>query len=279
MYAEVADVSPDFFATLGLPIVAGRPFDSRDTRNAPRVAIVNETLARVLVGESSAAGKMMGMDGGKMDTLIVGVVRDARHRSLKSEPGPALYRPLAQTGGYGEINVLLRTAVPDAISITSVREVVRRLDPAVAVTRCGGLAALARETLLRERMLAGLSLVFAALSATLAGMGLFGVASFNVTRRTREVGIRLALGASRVRVERMILRESAWLILTGAGLGIGLFLATNRVLQSMLFQVSPNEPVTIGAAAVTLTALALLAAWLPARRAANLDPAVTLRRD
>jgi len=149
----------------------------------------------------------------------------------------------------------------------------------VAIREFGRLDALARDALLRERILAGLSLVFAGLSAILAEMGLFGVASFNVTNRTREIGIRLALGASRGTVERMVLREVAWLVAAGAALGVALFMAGNRVLGSMLFEVSPDDPLTIAVAAVGLAVIATLAGLVPARRAARVDPAVTLRRE
>ena len=278
LYANVVDVSPEFFVTLGLPIVAGRSFDARDGTAAPRTLIVNETLACLLLEQSTAVGQMVGFEGTN-DSQIVGIVRDARERSLKVAPEPTLFRPLAQSGGYGSLTVLLRTTTPGAIKATGVVELVKRLDPSVAVTQFGGLSALARLTFLRERMLAGLSLVFAALSLVVASLGLFGVASSNVTRRTRELGIRLALGASRGNVRSMILREVGVLVVGGEAIGLGLYLATNRVLRAMLFEISANDPLTIGLAAAVLAIVAVTAGLLPAHRAANVDPAVTLRYD
>ena len=278
-YVNVVDVSPDYFATLGLPVIAGRSFDKRDESAAMRTVIVNEALARLILTRPTDIGQMIGFEGDAMDTQIVGVVRDARGRALNVAPEPTLFRPLGQGGGYGTVSVLLRTTSPNAISAVAVGELVRRLDPVVAITQYGSLSALARETFLRERMLAGLSLVFAALSAIVAALGLFGVTSFHVTRRTREFGIRLALGASRGNVERMILREVGRLVVAGEAIGLVLYLAANRVLHSMVFQVSPNDPLTISLAAATLAIVAMMAGLLPARRAANVNPAVSMRSE
>ena len=276
-FVEVVDVSADYFATIGLPIVAGRAFDARDGKTAARVAVVNESLARLLVGRPSAVGEMLGFDGRPPDVQIVGVARDARGRSLKVAPEPTLFRPLAQAGERGAVGVLLRSETPRAVTAGAVAAVVNGIDPGVATREFGSLEALARDRLLRDRMLAGLSLVFAALSGILAGMGLVGVASFNVTRRTREMGIRMALGASRRAIEWMILREVAWLVAAGGSIGVALFLAGNRVLGSMLFEVSADDPLTIALVAVGLAVVATMAGLLPARRAARVDSAVTLR--
>jgi len=278
-FVEMVNVSADYFATIGLPIVAGRAFDARDGTSAARVAIVNETLARLIAAQPAVVGETLGFDGGPPDVQIVGVARDARGRSLKVPPEPTVFRPLAQAGGYSAVSVLLRSEAPQAITATAAAGVVKRIDSGVAMREFGRLEALARDALLRERMLAGLSLVFAGLSALLAGMGLFGVASFNVTNRTREIGIRLALGASRGTVVRLVLREVASLVAAGAALGVALFMAGNRVLGSMVFEVSPDDPLIIAVAAVGLAVMATMAGLLPARRAARVDPAVTLRRE
>ena len=238
---------------------------------------MNEALAALLVGGGPIVGSTLRFEGMPPDVEIVGVVRDARGRSLKVNPEPTLFRPLAQAGAVGAVSVLLRTDAPQGISAAVAADLVRRLDANVAMTKFGPLAALARAALFRERMLSGLSLVFAALSSIVAAIGLLGVASFNVTRRTREIGIRLALGASQGGVVLMVLREVAWLVAAGGCLGVGLFFAGNRVLASMLFQVSANDPLTIVVAAVGLALTALAAGVLPARRAARIDPAVTLR--
>jgi hypothetical protein len=151
-----------------------------------RVAIVNETLARLIAAQPAVVGETLGFDGGPPDVQIVGVARDARGRSLKVPPEPTVFRPLAQAGGYSAVSVLLRSEAPQAITATAAAGIVKRIDSGVAMREFGRLEALARDALLRERMLAGLSPVFAGLSAILAEMGLFGVASFNVpTGRAR----------------------------------------------------------------------------------------------
>lgn len=276
-YVEVVDVSPEYFQTIGLPIRVGRGFDARDGKTAPRVAVVNEALAALLAGREPIVGSTVRFEGLPPDVEIVGVVRDARGRSLKANPEPTLFRPLAQAGAVGVFSVLLRADVPQGIPAAAVSDLVRRIDANVAMTKFGPVTALARAALFRERMLSGLSVVFAALSAVVAAIGLLGVASFNVTRRTREIGIRLALGASQGKVAWMVLREVAWLVTAGGCLGVGLFFAGNRVLASMLFQVSANDPWTIVVAAAGLALTALVAGVVPARRAAGVDPAVTLR--
>ena len=275
-YAEVIDISSEFFETLGLDLVAGRVFDDRDTTTAPRVAIVNETLARLLVGSPEIVGQMMGFEGVPARLRIVGVARDGRSR-LKAPASPTLFLPRAQTSGGGSVSVLMQVPRAGMVSATALTEIVRQLDPDVAMSAFGSLGALARDALLRDRMLAGLSLVFASLAGLLAAMGLAGVASVNVTRRTREIGIRLALGASRRSVERLVLREAAVLVGVGLAAGLALFLSANRVLRSVLFEISPGDPVTIALAIGALASVGLFAGLLPARRAARLDPAMTLR--
>lgn len=276
---DVVEVGPAFFETLGLPVTEGRRFDERDVSGAPRVAVVNETLARLLVDEGSALGQMVGYENMARDMAVVGVVRDVRTRSLKVAARPTLFLPHAQVPIEGAVHILARTRTRDAVSAAIVSAIVKRLDPAVAVTGLRSVDRMARDRLLRERMLAGFSILFAALSAILAAMGLFGVTSFNVARRAREIAIRLALGASRTRIERMVFREVGLLALVGGSAGLILFLAANRVLQSLLFEISANDPVTIAAAAFALAAIVCLSGVLPARRAARLDPAVTLRSE
>jgi predicted permease len=275
-YADVVEVSPDYFATIGLDLVTGRPFDERDVKTAPRVVIVNEAAVRLLVDTPEVLGQRIGFGGVPASLQIVGVARDGRN-ALKAPAAPTLYVPRAQTNGSGAVNVLLRVPRADMVSATAVTEMVKRLDRSVAMSGFGSLEAVARDALLRERMLAGLSLVFASLAGLLAAMGLAGLTSVNVTRRTREVGIRLALGASRGSVQRLMLKEVAVLVGVGVAAGLALFLPASHVLRSVLFEISPDDPATIVLAIVTLAVVGVLAGLLPARRAARVDPAVTLR--
>ena len=273
-YADFFMVSPDFFATIGLDLVSGRLFNDSDLKEAPKVAIVNEAAARMLVDGPDAVGQLIG--GAPANLRIVGVVRDSRS-SLKSPVSPTVYLPRAQASGGGTVSVLLKMERPEAITTAAVTDMVRRTDRGVAVTAFGRLSTLARDTLLRDRMLAGLSLVFAVLAGVVAAMGLAGLASVSVTHRMREMGIRLALGASRGSVQRLVLQEVIVLVGAGTAAGLTIFLLANRVLRSMLFAISSNDPVTIVMAVTALAAICLLACFVPARRAARVDPAVTLR--
>ena len=271
------EIDEAYLATLGLPLLSGRGFTDRDVKGAPEVCIVNEAGARALTGHSDAVGQTVGYEGLPATWQVVGVARDTRNESLKKAPAPTLYRPRAQARSAASIGVLIRTATPGAVSAQAMGTLIKRLDPAVAMTRFGSIAEFARAALLRERMLAGLSLVFAGLSALLAAMGLFGLASFNVVRRTREMGIRLALGATRGAVQRTVLGEVGALAAVGAVIGLAVFVAASRVLRSQLFDVTPTDPPTIAAATVVLAFVACAAGLLPARRASRVDPAVTLR--
>ena len=276
---DVVHVGPDFFSTLGLPLLAGRPLDGRDVSGAPLVAVVNEALARAVAGGVEPLGQMIGFEGREREVQIAGVVRDSRGRSLKASAQPTLYLPTAQQPTAGPLHILLRTAGARLVSAAAVAEIMRGIDPAVAVSDFAPLTAVARDVLLRDRMLATLSLTFAALAAVLAAMGLFGVASHSVTQRRREIGIRLALGASGEKIRRMILGEVALLALVGGALGLGGFLAASRYVASLLYELSPNDPATLAVAAVAVALVTLLAGLLPAARAARLDPAVTLREE
>ena len=276
---DVVHVGPDFFSTLGLRLLAGRPIDNRDVSGAPLVAVVNEALARAVAGGTDPVGQMIGFEGREREIQIAGVARDARSRSLKSPAQPTLYLPSAQQPTAGPLHILLQTAEARLVSAAAVAESMRGIDPAVAVSEFAPLTAIARDVLLRDRMLATLSLMFAALSAVLAAMGLFGVASHSVTQRRREIGIRLALGASGESIRRMVLGEVAVLALAGGVLGLAGFLAASRYVGSLLYGLSPSDPGTLVVAALAVAAVTLLAGLLPAARAARLDPAVALREE
>jgi len=273
---SVANVGLDYFATLGLPVVAGRPFDARDVKGAPHVAMVNETLALALMGTSDPIGQMVGFEGQPRAIQIVGVVRDSRTRSVKTQIEPMLFLSAVQEGGVSRASILVRTADGGTLSRAAAAAVVNRLDSSVPMTEFATFDQIVSQTLFRERMLAGLSLVFAGLSALLAAIGLFGLTSFGVVRRTREIGIRLALGAPRASIERIILREALTPVVLGGAVGLAVFLAVGHYLRSLLFDLSPNDPVTIALSIAVLVGVAATGGLWPARRASRLDPAATL---
>lgn len=280
------EVAPDYFRTMRMPLVAGREFTERDAQGAPLVAIVNETFARYYFGQENPIGRRFGWrvlnDPGAVE--IVGVVKDSLYADMRqgtesdNETPRLAYAPFQQGEALDELTVYVR-ATPDAARSMSdeLRQVVRRLDASMPVFRLQTVDTTVDEALFTERMLALLSAAFGLLATTLAAIGLYGVMSYTVSRRTREIGIRIALGAERASVLWLVLREVAILTAVGIVLGIPAALGLSRLVQSQLFGISPADPVTIAIAATILALVALVAGWLPARRAARVQPVLALR--
>jgi len=275
-------VSPDFFTTMDTRQVAGRDFTRSDVRGGPLVAVVNESLARKVFGNANPIGRMFRTRNGRglsAPTEIVGVVRDARYASLTNDNVATVYLPLAQTELWGQsLNFELRTDGDPALLVGPVRDLAGAVNHAISldfVTLADQVAA----SLARPRLLALLSGFFGSLAVLLATVGLYGTVAYSVARRRNEIGIRIALGADRGRVVRMVLAEVGRIGAAGVALGIALSLAVTRLLATFLFDLSATDPVTLGLAATVLGAGALVAGTLPAWRAARLDPMVTLRED
>ncbi|MCL4822390.1 MAG: ABC transporter permease [Vicinamibacteria bacterium] len=276
-------IGPAFFATLGQPLLAGREFDDRDGWAAPRVAVVDESFARYFFGGESPIGRRFGFGGGDPTSIeIVGLVRDARAVDLRGEPSRTVYIPDAQLGfrepELGEMVVYVRAADP-ALAASRARDTVRRLDPNLPVYQLKTLEAQLGESVFTERMVAALAAAFGALATLLAGLGLYGVMSYVVARRTREIGVRIAVGASGGQVARLVLREVALLASLGVAVGLPATVALAHAARSQLFGLSPGDPATLAAAGVGLFAIALLAGAVPARRASAVDPIQALRND
>jgi predicted permease len=281
MNPEVNTVGPDYFATLGIPLVAGRQLGPEDTADAPRVAVVNETFARYFFGEGNALGRRFEFVGDSSTIEIVGVVPDSRSSSLREEVSRAVWVPLRQAPADPPSNVTfyLRTAGSPEELIPTVRDTLRRVDPAVPAFDVKTLEAQAGESLLLDRLVALLSTLFGALATLLAAVGLYGVMSYSVARRTREIGIRMALGAVRPAIVRAVLREVA--LLAGIGLAVGLPIAYGfgRLVASQLYGLSGADPAVIVTVTVLLAAVALTAGFGPARRATRVDPLTALRSE
>jgi putative ABC transport system permease protein len=289
---DTVQVSAAYFDTLRLPLVAGREFTTSDRAGGQNVAVLSEALARRLFGTSQAAGRRVtfsrasGTDTAVkfanrdvvFDIEVVGVARDARSHSVRTEPALTIYRPQSQVPSTTLLTVLLRTrgAMP---TLREVESLVRRVDPSFAVRNYASLDEVAAAGLGRERVLATLSSAFGALAAALSAMGVLGLTGYLVTRRRREIGVRLALGCTRSRATRLVMREVVWLSAAGALAGGGLYFAASRYLRSELYDLSAADPATLGAAIVLVMLLTVVAAYLPARRAARVDPAVTLRSE
>jgi putative ABC transport system permease protein len=270
-------VSAGYFRTLGIPIVAGRAFTDHDTLDAPRVAIVSQAMARRYWPGENAIGKTVGF-GRNTRVEIVGIVGDVRQRDPERAAEPLLYIPYQQDAEpWNFIAFALRTDVDPAALGAAARDAVFAVDPQQPVSRIRTLDEIADAALAPRRFNTILLGIFSALALVLAAIGTYGVMAYAVTRRTREIGVRMALGARPADVLRMVLSQGAGLVALAAGLGIAGAIATNRLLATQLFEVSPTDPATLGAGAATLVAFALLACYVPARRATRVEPLVALR--
>jgi predicted permease len=275
-------VTPDYFRTFGIPLLRGRLFTSQDTAESARVAVVNESVARAYFGDADPIGRAIAF-GRKPDpsrTLtVVGVVGDARH-SLRETAPRMVYQPLEQIlEPPGGLTAAVRTTGDSAAVAALVRADVHALNRDVAVSWVRTMEEQIAASLLSERLLATLSTVFGALALLLACVGLYGVISYDVTSRARDIGIRLALGATRSVVLGGVLRQAAMIVVAGLTMGLAGAWFTSRFVAGFLFGLTARDPYMLGAAALTLTITAMLAGYLPARRASRVDPAVTLRTE
>jgi putative ABC transport system permease protein len=282
MNPQFNSVGPGFFKTLGMRLVAGRELADSDVAQAPRVAVVNEAFVRYFYKDrasSDALGRTFKM--GRRDSdppiTIVGVVQDGKASSLKEETRRYVYRPYAQITDLGQMTYYARTGSDVEALSGRIRSLVRAADSGLPVTDMKTMKAQIGESLFVERMTAGLSAAFGLLATALAALGLYGVMSFAVARRTREIGIRMALGAERRPVVALVMAEVATLAGIGIAIGLPAAWAFGRAISAQLFGLSPHDPLTAGLATVTLLGVALLAGFVPAHRASRVDPMIALR--
>ena len=273
-------VAPGFFETMGMRLLAGRDFTDRDAATSRKVAIINENMAHRLFGGENPIGKHFGRGDGAPTTEleIVGVVNNARHRTPYDQDRMLYYRPYRQDLGHllGMCLAVRTAGNPKGIA-ASVRQELRNIDPTLPVLRIDTVDEQLNDSLVEERLVASLTSFFGGLAVLLACLGLYGVVSYTVVRRTSEIGIRLALGATRGRVLTMVLKQSLLLVAIGIAAGVPVTLAAARLISSRLFGVGPRDPLTITAASLLLIAVAALAGVVPARRASRVDPMVALR--
>ena len=274
-------ISPGYLGTVRTPLFAGRNFNDGDTKTAPRVAVVNETLARKFFPNGNALGKYFRVhaDPGKPEPpiQIVGLAKDAKYESLREEAHATAYFPIAQVTEPVEEQVFeLRTVMRPSVLVPAVQESVAGVSKAVPLD-FGTLAEQVNDSLVQERLLATLSTFFGALALLLAMIGLYGALSYLVAQRQREFGIRIALGAPRDSILRLVMRDVLIVLAGGLTAGAALALATVGVLQKMLFGLAPHDTFTFLAAIGVLSAVAMVAGYMPARRATRVDPMVALR--
>jgi predicted permease len=276
-------VGNGFFATMGTPLLLGRDFDQRDTLAAPLVAIVNETFARDVLRRSNPVGHTFELErrpGEQQRRFeIVGVVKDTKYSNLRETFTPIAYLPMTQeTQASPFAAFLLRSRAPLGGLTASISRAVTELDPEIAI-QFRAFETQIRESMLRERLMATLSGAFGVLAAVLATVGLYGVMAYAVSRRTNEIGVRMALGAARRDIVAMVLREAGAMVMGGVVIGALLSLAAAQAAKSLLFGLTPNDPAALAGAALGLSAVAAAASYWPAARAARVEPVVALREE
>ena len=281
-------IGNEFLQTMGIPLIAGRNFNAQDSSRSPRVALVNETLAKTFFSNRSPLGHRFCLcnpnagHGEKLDfdIEIVGVVRDAKYVGIDERQHPAAYFPYAQRIQYFG-NFSVKSALPAATLIPAVRRAIADVNPEIAIAQAEPLSAEVQDSIATQRLIGWLSAFFAGLAVFLAAMGTYGLISYSVARRTNEIGIRVALGAQTPVLLWMVLRESLVLLAAGLVLGLPLALGVSKglaqVLKAQLFQVGVMDPVAFGSAIAVVSAMTIAAAWIPARRAAKIDPLTALR--
>ncbi len=270
-------VTPGYFDTMNIKLAAGRDFTDADREGAPGVVVVNEAFARLFWPNQNPLGKRLSREGAEGPFLeVVGVARDAKYNTLGEDTLPFFYQPFWQNY-RSEMTLQVRTAGDPRAMLTPVREQIRLLDKNLPVSNVRTLNEHLNGTLLLPRIGAGLLGAFGVLALLLASIGLFGVMSFSVARRTREIGIRMALGARGADVLRLVLFEGMTLVIVGVCVGLAASFALTRVMTSLLYGVSATDPLTFAGVALLLASVALVASYIPARRASKVDPMVALR--
>ena len=281
---EVRVATPDYFRTMGIPILQGRGLTAADDARSPQVAVISQSAARRHFGNEDPLGKFIVLGWGsgpgtaRAGGEVVGIVGDVKEKGLAEDVPPEIYLPYAQRP-VQSMDVVLRSSVSPRSLLPAAEAVLRGLDPEIPLARPATLDEVLARSISEPRFYMLLLGTFAFLAVFLAALGIFGVMSYAVVQRSREIGIRVALGAHPCDVLRMVLRHALVLAVVGVSAGLAGALALSRVIGSLLFELSPTDPATLGAVAVLLTAVALLASWLPARRATRVDPLIALRSE
>jgi predicted permease len=275
-------VGPGYFSALGIPLITGREFTDADTVNSVKVALVNQTFAKKFGLGNDAVGKLMGWAPGdgfrsKLDTTIVGIVEDAKYSEVKQKVPPQFFVPYRQDKGLGGMHVYVRTSGDIGPAASAITAVVKRLDPNLPIEELETLPEQVRNNTFLDRMMTTLSAAFALLATLLAAIGLYGVLAYTVAQRTREIGLRMALGAAPDRVRGMVLRQVAIMTLVGTFVGLAGALGVGKGAQSILFQMTGADPAVLALSAVALALVGLCAGFIPAHRASRVDPMRALK--
>jgi putative ABC transport system permease protein len=280
-------VSADYFRALQLPLRSGRVFADSDTATSAGVVVIDETMARKYFPAGDAVGKRLRLgDAGNPWLEIIGVVADSKSNGLERASFPGIYIPFQQRQATlveslvgRRMTLLIRTASEPSNYVAALRQALREIESNQAVTDVQPLTNVLAASIAPQRFRSVLLSLFALVAVLLAGLGIYGVMNYSVAQRTREIGIRVALGAETRDVLRLVLRQGLTLALLGVALGVAASLALTRLMKTLLFGVSTTDPLTFAGVALLLTCIALLACWLPARRATKVDPLIALRSE
>jgi predicted permease len=273
------ETGPGYFSTLGIPLLAGRDFTRADAISAPKVAIVNEAFAKKFNLGREAVGKRMSNDRstGALTMEIVGLVKNAKYSEVKREVPPQFFKPYRQDERIGNITFYVRTAAAPEPFLTSIPKAIARLDANLPLESLRTLPQQVRQNVFLDRFISVLSTAFACLATLLAAVGLYGVLAYTVSQRTREIGLRMALGAAPRRVRAMVMRQVGVMTAVGGAIGLAAAIGLGQLAQSLLFELKGSDPAVLAGAAVALAVVALAAGFVPAYRASQVDPMTALR--
>jgi predicted permease len=284
LHVEISSVTPQYFSTLNVPLLAGRSFTDQDTAGKAKVCMVNATFARKYFGDpKNALGHMIGRGAGpqtKVDIEIVGVVGDVKHLDMRSEIKTTVYRPFFQDSlQFGYMQYYVRTwQAPQAAEMT-VRRGVQQVDSKLVIDTMRTMDDQIADNITNDRLVAMLAVSFGVLATILAAIGLYGVLAYVTAQRTREIGIRMALGAQRLAVMRLVLTDVLWLAGIAIVVTLPIAILLSRMIRSQLYNVKPADPLVLILGTLLVAAVAMLAALLPARRAATIEPMKALRTE
>ena len=273
-------LTPDYFRTMGIRLLAGREFTDRDAAGAPKVVMVNEAFVQRYAGGSNLIGRHLAFGAGNrivLDREIVGIVRDSKYNNLREPSSPFIYLPYAQQENLGGMTYFVRAAGNENSLGPQIRRLMRDVDANLPVVDMSSMQVEIEDSIYRDRLVAMLSSAFGLLATLLATVGLYGVVAFNVARRTAEIGVRMALGAVPRDVLRLVMKEVGWLVLGGVAIGLPAAVLLSRFVESQLFGIRARDPLVLAGATCVLAVMALLAGYIPARRAARIDPITALR--
>jgi predicted permease len=276
-------VSPGYFETFGIRLVRGRDVSERDSRTSPRVAVISASMARLYFGDRDPLGQTFGYESEKKDPdkrlTVIGVVEDTHQMNLREKPPAIVYTPLAQEPPQLWMHFAIRTAQEPAALSSAAVAAARAASRDVVIRYVRTMEQQVNASLMRERLLATLAGGFAVLALILAAVGLYGVMSYNVTRRGREIGIRMALGARRGSVLLQVLRQTVAVSVIGIACGVAVVLFTTKYMSTLLFGLSERDPLTLAAVSLVLLITASVAGFFPARRAATIDPVRAIKTE